>query len=130
MDGVDYWIWETIEVISPRVVVLEYQDIIGPEKSLAVPYADNFDAHKYPTTQGMPNFCGASLSAFVKLAQRKGYRLVGCNRSGYNAFFIKNNLGEKEMPEIPVADCFKHPKVLWGMKHRWPTVKDCPWVEV
>jgi hypothetical protein len=130
MDGVDYWIWEAIEVISPRVVVLEYQDIIGPEKSLAVPYADNFDAYKYPTTQGMPNFCGASLSAFVKLAKRKGYRLVGCNRSGYNAFFIKNNIGEKEIPEIPVADCFKHPKVLWGMKHRWPTVKDCPWVEV
>jgi hypothetical protein len=130
MDGVDYWIWETIEVIRPRVVVLEYQDIIGPDKSLTVPYADNFYAYEYPTTRGMPNFCGASLSAFVKLAKRKGYRLVGSNRFGYNAFFIKNNIGDKEVPEIPVADCFKHPKVLWGMKHRWPTVKDFPWVEV
>jgi len=130
MDGVDYWIWEAIEAISPRVVVAEYQDIIGPDKALTVPYADDFNAGKYPTTDGMPNFCGASLLALTKLAKRKGYRLVGCNRSGFNAFFIKNNIGEKEIPEIAVADCFKHPKVLWGMKHRWPTVKDCPWVEV
>lgn len=130
MDGMDYWIWEAIEIIAPRVVVVEYQDIIGPEKALTVPYADEFDAHKYPTTDGMPNFCGASLPAFVKLGQRKGYRLVGCNRSGYNAIFIKQGVGEKLLPEIPVSDCFKHPKVLWGMRNRWPTVKDLPWVKV
>jgi hypothetical protein len=130
MDGVDYWIWEAIKVIEPRVVVVEYQDIIGPDKALTVPYNDTFNAYEHPTTLGMPNFCGASLSAFVKLAKAKGYRLVGCNRYGYNAFFIKNPLGEKEIPEIPVRDCFKHPKVLWGMKERFPTVKDSPWVEV
>lgn len=130
MDGVDYWIWDAIKVIEPRVVVVEYQDIVGPDKALTVPYSDTFNAYEHPTTLGMPNFCGASLPAFVKLAKAKGYRLVGCNRYGYNAFFIKNPLGEKEIPEIDVRDCFKHPKVLWGMKERFPTVKDYPWVEV
>jgi hypothetical protein len=130
MDGVDYWIWESIEAIEPRVVVVEYQDIIGPEKSLTVPYKDDFNAYDYPTTRGMPNFCGASLLAFVKLARRRGYRLVGCNRYGYNAFFIKNPVAEKEIPEISIEECFKHPKVLWGMKERFPLVKDFPWVEV
>jgi len=130
LDGVDYWIWEALEIVTPRVVVMEYQDIIGPEKSLTVPYADDFDFTKYPTTQGMPNFCGASLPAFVKLARRKGYRLVGCNRSGYNAFFIRKGIADAQIPEIPVAACFQQPKVLWGMKHRWPTVEDLPWVEV
>ena len=130
MDGVDYWIWEAIDVIEPRVVVVEYQDIIGPEKSLTVPYADDFNAYKYPTTAGMPNYCGASLMAFVKLAQRKGYRLVGCNRYGYNAFFIKNPLGDMSIPEIAPAECFKHPKVIWGMEERYPTVNDMPWVEI
>ena len=130
MDGVDYWIWEAIKVVEPRVVVVEYQDIIGPVKSLTVPYKDDFDANKYPTTAGMPNFCGASLPAFAKLAERKGYRLVGCNRYGYNAFFIKNAIGEDKIPEININECFKHPKVLWGMKERFPSVKDFPWVEV
>ena len=130
MDGVDYWIWDAVKTITPRVVVVEYQDIIGPDKSLTVPYADDFNAYKYPTTLGMPNFSGASLLAFTKLANRKGYRLVGCNRYGYNAFFIRKDIGGQLIPEIPVSDCFRHPKVLWGMNNRWPTVKDFPWVEV
>ena len=130
VDGVDYWLWDAIEDIIPRVVAVEYQDIIGPEKALTVPYRDDFNAYEYPTTHGMPNFCGASLPAFVKLAKKKGYRLVGCNRYGYNAFFIRGGLGEKEIPEIPVKECFKHPKVIWGMRERFPTVKDLPWVEV
>jgi hypothetical protein len=29
LDGVDYWIWESITVISPRVVVVEYQAFWG-----------------------------------------------------------------------------------------------------
>ena len=130
MDGVDYWIWEAIDVIDPRVVVVEYQDIIGPERALTVPYSDDFCARKYPMTNGLPNFCGASLPAFVKLARKKGYRLVGCNRYGYNAFFIKNPIGEKEIPEVDIRECFKHPKVQWGMRERFPTVEDLPWVEV
>jgi hypothetical protein len=81
-------------------------------------------------TLGMPNFSGASLPAFVKLATKKGYRLVGSNRLCYNAFFVLNPLGEKQIPAIDVRECFKHPKVKWGMKERYPTVKDLPWVEV
>lgn len=130
LDGVDYWIWEAIEAVSPRVVVVEYQDIIGAERSLTVPYADDFSSRKYPTTSGMPNFSGASLAAFVKLGRRKGYRLVGVNRYGYNAFFVRNGLGDTHLPEIDARGCFGHPKVVSGMRERFPTVKDLPWVEV
>jgi hypothetical protein len=130
LDGVDYWIWEAIEAVSPRVVVVEYQDIIGAERSLTVPYADDFSSRNYPTTNGMPNFSGASLAAFVKLGRRKGYRLVGVNRYGYNAFFVRNGLGDTHLPEIDARSCFGHPKVVSGMRERFPTVKDLPWVEV
>jgi hypothetical protein len=130
LDGMDYWIWEAITAAAPRVVVVEYQDILGPDRSWTVPYADDFSARNYPMTDGMPNFAGASLSAFVKLGRRKGYRLVGVNRYGYNAFFIRNGLGDDALPEIDVRDCFGHPKVQWGMRERFPTVKDLPWVEV
>lgn len=130
MDGVDYWIWQAIDCIEPRVVVVEYQDILGPDKSCSVPYSDSFNSSDYSSSRGMPNFCGASLLAFVKLVRSRGYRLVGCNRYGYNAFFIRNPLGEKELPEIDINQCFIHPKVLWGMKERYPLVKDLPWVDV
>jgi hypothetical protein len=130
LDGVDYWIWDAINVVEPRVVVVEYQDIIGPERAWTVPYKDDFDGWQPPMTDGIPNYFGASLPAFVKLAKRRGYRLVGCNRLGYNAFFVRNGFGDAELPEIPTIQCFKHPKVFAGMRDRFPTIKDFPWVEV
>ena len=130
LDGVDYWIWESIACVSPRVVVVEYQDILGPKRSWTVPYSDDFSAWQHPVTGGSPNFAGASLAAFVKLARRKGYRLVAVNRLGYNAFFVRQGLREDLLPEIQVTECFSHPKVIEGMRGRFPTVEDFPWVEV
>lgn len=125
MDGVDYWVWKNLEAISPRVVVVEYQDILGHEKALTVPYKpdfNRFDVHE--------DFFSASLPAFVKLGKEKGYRLVGVNKYGFNAFFIKNGLGEEVLPEIKASECFGHPKVKEGVRERYPKVKDLPWVEV
>jgi hypothetical protein len=130
MDGMDYWVWEALTVIQPRVVILEYSDILGPDRSITVPYDPNFYAYKHPTTNGMPNYCGASLRAFTKLATKKGYRLVGCNSLGYNAIFVRNGLGETALPCVEIETCFRHPKVKWGMKHRYPEVANLPWQEV
>ena len=130
LDGVDYWIWDAITTIQPRVVVVEYQDILGPERSWTVPYSDDFAAGRYSVTESMPNFAGASLRAFAKLGKRKGYRLVGVNRYGFNAFFIKDDVGVEMIPEIDIKECFAHPKNLTGMRDRFPLVAQMPWVEV
>jgi hypothetical protein len=130
LDGVDYWIWDAIEVVTPRVVIVEYQDMLGPERACTVPYADDFLCDSFPKTGGMPNFAGASLGAFVKLAHRKGYRLVGVNRYGFNAFFVRNGLGDDVFPEIDPRTCFSHPKVVWGIRERFPTTASLPWVDV
>lgn len=131
LDGVDYWIWDALEIISPRVVVTEYQDILGPDRSWTVPYSDDFDASHYPMSPGgVPTFAGASLRAFTMLASGKGYRLVGVNRYGYNAFFVRNDVAGDTVPAVDVADCFSHPKVIEGMAERFPLVADLPWVEV
>src|SRR5207244_5656293 len=42
IDGVDYWVWKAIECISPRVVVLEYNNALGPDVSLTIPYQASF----------------------------------------------------------------------------------------
>lgn len=130
MDGVDYWILKEITIIQPRVIVVEYQDILGPNKSVTVPYNDSFDAWQGPSIDGVPNFCGASLLAFKKLLDDRGYRLVGCNQLGYNAFFVRNDLICEAIPECEIESCFTHPKVIQGMKERYPSVAAHPWVEV
>jgi hypothetical protein len=130
LDGVDYWIWEAIEAVCPRVIVLEYQDILGPDRSWTVRYADDFAASRHSMTGANPNFAGASLAAFAKLGQRKGYRLVGVNRYGFNAFFVREGLADDLIPAVPVGQCFTHPKVIIGMRDRFPLVQGEPWVEV
>jgi hypothetical protein len=67
MDGVDYWIWDAISCISPRVVVVEYHNILGPDRSISVPYKPDFNCYDNP-----PDYLGASLKAFVKLGRKKG----------------------------------------------------------
>ena len=123
VDGMDYWIWQAIESIQPRVVVCEAHNVIGPEKSLTVPYDPHF---KIET----PDYHGASLAAMTKLARRKGYRLVGTHRYGFNAFFIRNGLAENLLPAASVADCLQHPCAQHARAHNWPKVRHLPWQEI
>lgn len=89
VDGVDYWLWESLTCVSPRVVVIEYNASFGPHRSITVPYESGFDrVEKHPSTF----YHGASLSALAKLGAKKGYSLVGCDSNGVNAFFVRNDL--------------------------------------
>lgn len=130
LDGVDYWIREALTVVRPRVVVVEYQDILGPERSLTVPYADDFSAFDHPMTEDYrPNFAGASLRAFDALARSRGFRLVGVNRLEFNAFFVREDLGVGVLDTLDVADAFS-PEFDADRRARFATVADAAWVEV
>jgi hypothetical protein len=130
IDGVDYWLWKAITVANPRVVVIEYQQHLGPERSWTIPYSDDFNAWQHPVTGWLPNYAGASLRALNKLAAEKGYRLVGTNNYCFNAFFVRNDLGQDLIPAVPVENCFDHPRAQWSMQNRFQTVAHLPWVEV
>jgi hypothetical protein len=127
VDGVDFWIWNAIEAIRPRVVVAEIQALWGAEASVTVPYRPDFRAEYI---SGFGVYCGASLPAFVKLANKKGYRLVGCQRYGYNAFFIRNDVGQNLFPEIPPEQCFLHPFAKWAYAELRPLVLNREWQEI
>jgi len=127
IDGIDYWLWNAIEVVSPRVVIAEVQAIWGSERSVTVPYSPDFRAG---FSKGFGIYSGASLPAFVKLATKKGYRLVGCERYGFNAVFLRNDVGQREFPEVPARDCFNHPFAKWAYDELRPMVADKEWIEV
>ena len=121
--GMDYWVWKAITVIEPNVVVCETQNHIPPNKALTVPYDPGFVFES-------ENFRGASLAAMCKLGQEKGYRLVGTNRFGFNAFFMKNLVGEVLFPEVGVASCVRDPYSQLALKERWPQARERNWQEV
>lgn len=121
LDGIDYWIWKEITCISPRVVVVEYQDAWGPDKAVTVAYRADFRARHL-------GYAGASLAAFVKLGREKGYRLVGCQRYGFNAFFVRTSIAEDLLPEISPSACFDHSR--HARKVNLALLNEYEWVEV
>ena len=89
IDGNDYWVWEAIDVINPRVVVCEYNSAFGKSEKVSVPYAPNFDR----TSAHYSNlYFGASLAALCHVAERKGYDFIGTAGAGVNAFFVRKDL--------------------------------------
>lgn len=130
VDGVDYWLWEAVHVVKPRIVVVEYCTSLGAEPAWTVPYRDDFNAWAFSTTCGMPDYAGASLRALVALGRRKGYQLVGVNRHQFNAFFIQTDLRPKGLSELAIEDCFDTPYAQWCLRERKSKIMDLPWDEV
>lgn len=107
IDGNDYWIWEALTVVSPRVVLIETHPELG-RRSLVAPYAD--DPSNVP---GRPaHFLGASPAAMTVLARRKGYRLVAANRFGFNLFYVRDDLARDRFAELSVDELFRHPRAV------------------
>ncbi len=127
IDGVDYWIFQALDAINPRVAVVEFNHLWGPTDAVTVPYRDDFVAE---FTEHGSDYAGASLAAFVKLGKQKGYRLVGANAIATNAFFVRNDIACDWLPQIDPASCFDHPRAQFGITKRLPAVKDKPWERV
>jgi len=104
VDGNDYWIWKSLEVVRPKIIVIEYNARFGSNEAVVVPYNKNFDrivAHHSTI------YFGASLKALYKLAKLKNYSLVATNMNGNNAFFVKNSELEKtKIKKKNPEECF------------------------
>lgn len=102
VDGNDYWIWKAIKKYSPRIVIIEYNSKISPNKSLTIKY-DPF--HEWDGT----DYMGASLLALKRLGEKKGYVLVCCDNTGSNAFFVRSDL-LKNFIVRKYKDIYRKPK--------------------
>ena len=101
IDGNDYWIWDAIDVVSPAIVIIEYNARFGKDMSVTVPYDRNFvRSQKHHSMI----YFGASIKALCGLAEEKGYAFVGCGSAGINAFFVRRDLMVKEIKELTVEE--------------------------
>jgi hypothetical protein len=80
VDGSDYYVWEALRRIRPRIVVVEYNSALDPDRALVQP-------PNAPAWDGTVNF-GCSVGALRRLAEAKEYALVYLESSGTNAFFV------------------------------------------
>jgi len=101
IDGVDYWVLERITA-RPPVVVVEYNDFLGPSP-VSVPNDPGFvRAQKHPSKM----YWGASLSAFRHLLEGRGYTLLGTNSIGTNAFFALHSHAQPVLERLEAVRTF------------------------
>ena len=87
IDGNDYWVWKSLFIVDPIIVIVEYNSVFGKDRAITVPYKPDFNR----TAEHHSNlYFGASLKALIDLAKEKKYSFIGSNSLGNNAFFIKN----------------------------------------
>ena len=103
IDGNDYWVWQAINVISPAIVIIEYNFRFGKKRAVTIPYDENFDRSKAHYSM---IYYGASLKAQYLLAKKKGYVFVGCNSAGNNAFFVRRDLKPDNIAQPTVEQGF------------------------
>ena len=88
IDGNDYWVWKAINCINPVIVVIEYNALLGDQKPISIPYEPDF----IRSSKHFSNiYFGASLKAMRDLGHEKGYKFIGTNSNGVNAFFVRND---------------------------------------
>ena len=124
IDNNDYWVWKAITAIKPRVITIEYNATLRPPLSLVVPYD--------PTRMwDGTSYFGASLEALVRLGRDKGYRIVGCNFSGANAFFVRDDIaGDLFLDPATAEEHYEPPRYFFAMLKAGHPPRPGPYIRV
>jgi hypothetical protein len=97
VDSIDFWLWNSIRSINPRVVIIETTRSLGLDEALT----QALDAPRKTLSDPVLSRCqGASPLALKRLGDAKGYRFIGVDSSGVNMFFIRSDI---ECPDIPAS---------------------------
>lgn len=127
IDSVDFWVWKALDVIHPAIVIVEFQCIFKAEESLVSP---NMARQGFVQRNGN-TYCisnSASLSAFVKLGLEKSYTLVAVSDSGFNAFFVKNDLALKNGWGITIEQGLDRDFTRWAQEEFGKDIHQFDWV--
>lgn len=85
IDGYDYWIWNSLELYKPRVIIVEFNPTVSNSVVMINPNNENV-------------LHGSSPLALVELGKRKGYELAAL--TGCNCIFIVS----EELEKLDIVD--------------------------
>jgi hypothetical protein len=94
-DGNDYFFVKKMFDIGfrPKIFVVEYNSVYGPEKELSVTYNENFDFKKMHDSH---LYYGCSIGLWKKLFNNHNYEFISVDSKGVNAFFVDKNEFESD----------------------------------
>jgi len=116
VDGNDFYVLQALLEAGqrPEVVIAEYNGKFPPPIRWTIPYDA---AHRWDLT----DYQGASLQLLVDLMRDHGYRLVACNITGANAFFVREAHAGR-FADIPagIEDIYVRPDYNWFVRSGHP----------
>jgi len=87
IDGVDYYVARALfaEGFRPKIFIVEYNSVFGPDMRCTVKYADDFI---YTKAHSSELYYGVSIAGWIKLFEEEGYKFITVDKNGVNAFFV------------------------------------------
>ena len=85
IDFNDFYVWNALKNYSPRIVIIEYNAVHLPHEDKVVVYDST---HMWD----LCDYFGASILAYRKLGNLKGYTLVYADNNGVNLFFVRSDI--------------------------------------
>jgi len=117
LDGNDIYLAEKLlsNNIFPKLFIIEYNGKFPPNVNFKIEYNPNH-------TWDGGDYFGASISAFNELFLRFDYKLVCCNLTGSNAFFVKSEYSSlfEDIPD-DLNDIYNEPFYFLRNKKMHPT---------
>jgi len=109
LDGNDIYIFEELlqHGLRPAVILVEYNGKFPPPIRWQIKYDPE---HRWDGS----DYQGASLQAFLDVAERYEYILVCCNVTGANAYFIRSDFQQK-FSDVP--QCVQH--IFFPADYNW-----------
>ncbi len=124
IDSIDYYLLEALP-LNPSIIVLEFNNLWGPEESFTIPYHPNFKRELNEFLYG-----GASLKAFYDLLIPKGYKFIAVAASGFDAIFVKEDPRFSFVNSITLKEGFNNAPV-WQNRYtesQHHPVRQKPWI--
>lgn len=118
IDGNDWHVWKAIDVVKPRVVVIEYNAKFPPNCE----WIQAYDRHHIWDDS---DWHGASLKSLELLGRELGYQLVGTSFNGVNAFFVRKDLAHDLFIEPATAENLYNPARLFISYQNYHPAKYC-----
>jgi hypothetical protein len=104
VDSIDYYLWQALTDFSPKIVIIEYNASIPPDREYVVPPDE---ALRLSGTSRE----GASILSFYRLGREKGYSLVYSELSGANLFFVHDSCRPfLDLVELSPAELYQPPQ--------------------
>ena len=105
IDGNDVYVLSRL-TFSPKVICIEYNAKFRGN----LQKAQRYDASRQ---WAGTDYFGASLTAIAQVGEAKGYRLVGTNITGSNAFLVRKDLAGSLFSENASPDYLYNPPRYW-----------------